>query len=105
EFSGMCPHCGVDLYLVVGKYGFFATAEDWVSRGDSPGTLRPKPGVKLAPVEPARGGLSPTAQWMYDRCIAADQAELADCIRFLFGTSKCKACGENFALHEAIAKA
>src|SRR6516164_7904555 len=23
EFSGICPHCGEDLYLVIGKYGYF----------------------------------------------------------------------------------
>src|SRR5262249_25243121 len=75
EFSGVCPHCGVDLYLVIGEYGYFATAEDWVSRGKSTGTVQARPGVKLAPIEPARGALPSVAQWMYDRCIAADQAE------------------------------
>jgi hypothetical protein len=105
EFSGMCPRCGVDLYLVIGKYGYFATAEDWVSPGDSPGTLRPRQGVTLAPIEPARGALPPTAQWMYDCCVAAHQADLADCVRFLFGTSECTSCGESFRLQDAIAKA
>jgi hypothetical protein len=105
EFSGICPRCGVDLYLVIGKYGYFATAEDWVSRGDSPGTLRPRPGVKLAPIESAQGALAPTAQWMYDRCVAAHQEELAVCVSFLFGTSECTSCRESFSLQDAIAEA
>jgi hypothetical protein len=40
ELSGVCPRCGVDLYLVVGKYGYFTTAEDWVSPGKSSGECR-----------------------------------------------------------------
>lgn len=105
EFSGICPRCGLDLYLVIGKYGYFATAEDWVSPGKNPGTLQARPDVKLAPIEPSRGALPPAGQWMYDRCVATDQAELAECIKHLFGTSTCSACGANFALQEALAKA
>ena len=105
EFSGICPRCGVGLYLVIGEYGYFATAEDWVSPGNKPGTVQARSGVKLAPIEPALGALPPTAQWLCDRCIAADQAELADCVRFLFGTSECTSCGESFTLEDAIAKA
>jgi hypothetical protein len=105
EFSGICPHCGVDLYLVIGKYRYFATAEDWVRPRKSPGTVQVRPDAKLAPIEPARGPLTPTGQWMYDRCVAADQDELAECIKCLFGTSTSTQCGENFAVQEALAKA
>ena len=105
EFPGICPHCGVDLYLVIGKYGYFATAEDWVKPGKSPGDVQVRPGVKLVPIEPARGGLTSTGQWMYDRCVAADQSHLAECITYLFGTSTCIECGENFVVQEALAKA
>lgn len=105
EFSGICPRCGVDLYLVIGKYGYFATAEEWVSPGKSPGTVQARPNVKLAPIVSAREALPPTGQWMYDRCIEADQSKLAEYIKYLFGTSTCTACGKNFALQEALAKA
>jgi hypothetical protein len=105
EFAGVCPHCGVDLYLVIGKYGYFVTAEDWVSPGKSSGTVQARPGVKLAPIEPVRGALPPSGQWMYDRCMAADQAELAECMRYIFGISSCTACGESIALQDAIAAA
>jgi hypothetical protein len=104
EFSGICPHCGVDLYLVIGRYGYFATAEDWVAPGKSPGTVQVRPDVKLAPIQPERVPLPPTGQWMFDRCVTADQAGLAECIKYLFGTSTCSACGEDFALQEALAK-
>jgi hypothetical protein len=80
--------------------GYFATAEDWVRKA-----LQARPGAKLAPIEPACGALPSIAQWMFDRCRAADQVELADCIRFLFGASKCTSFGENFALQDAIATA
>jgi hypothetical protein len=93
EFSGICPNCGVDLYLVIGMYGYFATADDWVSPGKSSGTVQVRPEAKIAPIEPAHGALPPTGQWMYDRCIAAEQAELAECINYLFGTSTCTECG------------
>jgi hypothetical protein len=105
EFSGICPHCGVDLYLVIGKYGYFVAAGDWVRPGKIPGTVQVRPDVKRAPIEPARETLPPTGQWMYDRCITANQAELAECIKYLFGTSTCTECGEDFALQEALAKA
>jgi hypothetical protein len=105
EFSGICPHCGVDLYLVIGKYGYFATAEDWVSPGKIPGTVQVRPDVKIAQIEPAHGILHPTGQWIYDCCIAAEQGDLAECINYLFGISTCTACGEKFVLQEALAKA
>jgi hypothetical protein len=105
EFSGVCPRCGVDLYLVIGEYGYFATAEDWVSPGNGSGKVQARPGVKLAPIAPARGALPPSGQWMYDRCIAAKQSELAECITYIFGTSTCTACGEEFVLQETLAKA
>ena len=100
SFQGICPHCGVDLYLVIGKYGYFATAEDWVKPGKSSGKVQVRPGVKLAPIEPARVALPSTGQWMYDRCVAADHAELAECIKYLFGKSTCTECGENFVVQE-----
>lgn len=105
EFSGVCPRCDVDLYLVIGEYGYFATAEDWVSTGKGSGTVQARPGVKFAVIEPASGALPSSGQWMYDRCIAAQQVELAECIKYIFGTSTCTACGEDFVLQEALAKA
>jgi hypothetical protein len=105
EFSGVCPRCGVDLYLVIGQHGFFATTEDWVSPGSSSGTVRARPGVSLAPITPTSGALPTSGQWMYDRCIAAQQAELAECFKHIFGASTCTACGEVFVLLEAIANA
>jgi hypothetical protein len=105
EFSGICPHCGVDLYLVVGEYGYFAASEEWVSPGNRPGEVRVRSGVKLAPIEPAREALPPSAQWLCERCLAADQTGLADSIRCLFGTSECTSCGESFSLQDAIGEA
>lgn len=105
EFSGICPHCGVDLYLVIGKYGYFAATEDWISHGKSSGTVQVRPHVKIAPIEPAHEPFSPTGQWMYDRCIAAKQSVLAKSIKYIFGSSTCTACGENFLLEGAMAEA
>jgi hypothetical protein len=95
----------VDLYLVIGEYGYFATHEDWVRLGKSSRTVPMRPDVKIAPIEPAHGVLPATGQWMYERCVAAKQAELADCIKYLYGRSTCTACGQDFMLQEALANA
>jgi hypothetical protein len=105
EFSGVCPHCGADLYLVIGTYGFFATTEDWVSRGNGPGTVQARPEVKRSPIKPARGALPDIAKWLCDRCVGAEQLELANSVSYLFGTSECTSCGKGFAIQDAIANA
>jgi hypothetical protein len=104
EFPGTCPHCGVDLYLVIGEYGFFTTAEEWVTRpGTKPGTIEPRTGINRTPIEPNDRVLPDSGQWLYEHAQASQQHEVAGWIRHVFGTSECPSCGHKFQVQDAIA--
>lgn len=106
EFPGECPHCGVDLYLVIGESGFFTTAEEWIQRRASPHVGDPimiREDVKRSLIEPNNGVLPEDGQWLYEHAQAAQQDEVARWIRHVFGTSVCPKCGHNFPVKVAIA--
>ncbi len=93
EFAGACPHCAEDLYLVIGEYGFFVAADEWVNR---PETLR-------RPIESARGELPVVGRWLRDQAQAAGQVEVAEWTRYIFGLGSCPRCGKPFSVPDAIA--
>jgi hypothetical protein len=94
EFHGMCPSCGADLYVVVGEKGFFVSADDWVSQ----------PARRVA-IEPQLDNVPPVGRWLRDQALAAQQPEIANWIRYVFGTSSCPRCGQPFAVPDAIKSA
>ena len=103
EFPGTCPNCGVDLYLVIGEYGFFATAEEWVQRpGKKPGTIEPRPGIRRTPIKPNNAVLPVVGQFLCEQALAAQQEDVAFWIRHVFGTSKCPSCCCDFDVQDAI---
>lgn len=105
EFPGTCPHCGTDLYLVIGEHGFFTTAEDWVPRTGSskPGKIEPLPGIHCTPIDPNEGELPEVGRWLIERAQAAKQNEVAGWIRRVFGSGVCPSCGGEFMVQDAIA--
>jgi len=96
EFEGVCGACNADLYLVVGEYGFFTTAEEWVNR---PATPR----VPIVPADPA--ALPETGKWLHKQATRASQPVLADWIRHLFGSTQCPKCGAAIDVAEAAKRA
>ena len=111
EFPGVCPSCGIDLYLVIGEYGFFTTAEEWIQRRAwepgkvwEPGRIEQRPGIYSTPIEPNDEELPEVGRWLYERAQAAQQAEVADWIRYVFGRSLCPSCGHTFEVQVAIAQ-
>ncbi len=102
EFPGLCPHCRVDLYIVIGEYGIFTTAEEWVARSGKPGTVRVRPGVKCTAIQPDEGALPEIGQWLLDCAHAARQVDVAEWIRYVFGSSECPACNRRFQVIDAI---
>ena len=93
----------MDLYLVIGAYGFFATAEEWIERpAKTPGAIARRPGVKSTPIEPNNGALPDDGRDLYEAARMARQEEVAEWIRYVFGTSVCPACAQAFAVREAI---
>src|SRR5262249_2659158 len=93
EFGGACPHCTEYLFLVIGEYGFFTAAEEWLNRSQTP----------RVSIEPASDELPGAGQWLHEQALVAQQLDLVNWIRYVFGTSGCPKCGGSFAVADAIA--
>jgi hypothetical protein len=94
EFPGVCPACGKDVYLVIGKYGFFTTAEEWLR---DPKARR----IDIQPQQKER--LTGAGSWLHGVSDEAGDPELGEWCRYLFGTSYCLHCGQPFQIPAAIA--
>jgi hypothetical protein len=92
EFSGTCPLCGVELYMVIGKHGYFTTAEDWV-RG---------PAKSRSIIAANPDAMHPVGEWMFQQAQKSGQVEVADRMRYVFGSSTCPSCSESFQVSDAI---
>lgn len=93
EFGGRCPHCGTDLYLVIGEEGLFATAEEWVNR----------PQCKRSPLSPCEpNDLSEVGTSLHQACLEAKDAELGLWVRHLFGSTICPSWASPLRVPEAI---
>ena len=96
EFEGVCPRCDAELLLVVGQYGFFATAEEWVNR----------PATKRGPIVAAAAqSLRGAERWLYDRAAAAHQELLMQWLLRLFGSTKCPSCKEEINVGQSVERA
>ncbi len=93
DSRGECPACKAEMYIVVGEYGCFVAAEEWVDRRSTP----------RVPIEPAAvSHLTGTARWLYDHAATAGHPVLAGWIRHLFGSTNCPACGAAIDAVDAI---
>lgn len=97
EFYGWCQSCDSELFILVGEYGVFVTAEDSVKY----------PNARRNDIVSARltTDFNSVAQWIYQQCIRVQRPELADLVLAVFGTSSCPACGAQFEIPDAIAAA
>lgn len=92
EFEGICQACNVYLYLVVGEYGFFTTADEWVNR----------PATPRIPIRPATSTALPEiGRWLHGHVSLLSQPVLADWICHLFGSTQCPNCGTAIDVAEA----
>jgi hypothetical protein len=95
ELEGGCPHCDTSLQIVIGEYGFFVTDEEWVNRPRTPrNAITPANTLVLQGVG-AR---------LHRLAREADQTQVADWVRHLFGHAHCPACKGRFAVEEALAR-
>jgi hypothetical protein len=93
EFEGTCPVCDAYLYVAIGKYGFFVTAEEWVNR---PATIR-------VPIQPASSDdLPDPGPWLLGQATSAGHEDVVSWIRHLFGTTTCPACSAGISVCKAI---
>jgi hypothetical protein len=94
ELVGRCPSCESDLYFVIGQYGFFCCAGDWVPDG---AVTR----MEIHAKKP--GELAEPGQRLFALSSRSGDAELGDWICRLFGTSTCPTCGQSVDLPMVIA--
>ena len=95
ELAGECPHCDTALQIVIGEYGFFVMDEEWVNRPQTPrNAVAPAEAISLR-------GVGARLHWLARE---ANQAQVADWLRHVFGHANCPACKERFAVEEAIAR-
>ena len=96
EFPGVCPACRNNPYLVIGKYGFFATADEWVRNPNAAKTV-------IQPQQPDK--LTTVGSWLYRISAETSDSELGEWICYLFGNSKCPQCSQPFEIAAAITAA
>lgn len=78
---------------MTGEHGFFTAAEERIRRPDTPRTS----------FEPLGGELPPDRPWVEEHARAAEQVEVAEWLRHVFGTGVCPKCRHWFAVPETIA--
>lgn len=93
EYEVDCPHCGVNLFIVMGDDGFFSCSEDYAL-----GEVERTP---LCPADPAE--LAGVAKRLRDRALADGQSEVARRLPYLFGRAVCGDCGTEFAVADRVA--
>jgi hypothetical protein len=96
EFPGLCTSCETDLYVAVGEYGFFVTAEEWVSRPQTPRNL-------ICPASPS--SLHGDEERLYLYAQRSGHARIASWFLHAFGESTCPACQERLSMVKVIVAA
>jgi hypothetical protein len=96
EFTGECTSCGAELYLAVGEYGFFTTADEWLNRTDTKRT-------PIVPTTPE--ALVGVQRWLYDHALAAGHELIADWLLYVFGSTLCPTCSSPMSVAGAVERA
>lgn len=93
EFPGVCPNCSVDLYFAIGRYGYFATHQDYVAN-----TKGPRAAIELRTV----ADLPKDGVWLERLAEAYGRGDLAKRILYIFGVSRCTACQTELSVIKSI---
>ena len=96
EFSGVCPACQIELYFVIGQYGVFCAAQDWV---DNPET--PRSDIHALAADELLGA----GRRLHSLSLESGDPVLAEWICSVFGVSTCPNCGQSLQVANAIAAA
>ncbi|MEV3993642.1 hypothetical protein AB0J57_32590 [Streptomyces sp. NPDC049837] len=92
EYEVDCPHCGVDLFVVIGQDESFCCSDDYALRE-----------VHKSPLRPARTqDLEALPHRLSTRALADGHRSLAHGVRYLFGRADCPDCGTDFSVAERV---
>ncbi|MGW2564188.1 hypothetical protein ACWCXB_34275 [Streptomyces sp. NPDC001514] len=92
EYEVDCPHCGVNLFIVIGDDGSFSCSDDYA--------LQDVEKTPLRPTDPA--GLEGLAKRLHDQAVADGQPVLAQRLQYLFGQAACTDCGTVFSVADRV---
>ena len=93
EFPGICPKCKSELFIAVGRYGHFASADDYIRVATA----------KRNPIVPAQGAsMPPDGRWLYEHATQHGQEETANGVAHLFGMTTCPTCDATISVVDAI---
>lgn len=95
EYEVDCPHCGVEVFVVIGPDDSFCCSDDYALREVPKSPLRPAAATELAGL-PLR---------LFTRATADAQQRVAHAVRCLFGRALCPDCGTDFPVAERVAAA
>ncbi|MGW0964065.1 hypothetical protein ACWD4K_34840 [Streptomyces gelaticus] len=92
EYEVDCPHCGVNMFVVIGHGDSFCCTDDYALQE-----------VEKSPLEPARvQQLEELPRRLFTRALADGQEDLAHGVRYLFGRAACPDCGTDFSVAERV---
>ncbi|MGC5236273.1 hypothetical protein [Streptomyces albogriseolus] len=90
-----CPHCGAEVTIAIGDYGYYSAIRDW-DRGD----------IERRELLPARAEeLHDPGRWMHATAVRDGQQRLAEGIRHLFGRAECPTCASAFSIADTYTSA
>jgi hypothetical protein len=93
EFPGVCTSCGSDLFLVIGRDGYFAAVGEWGSDAS----------VYRIPITPAiENEMPPIGVWMHQQASLHLQTEIQKGIAHIFGKTICPECSTPISVADAI---
>jgi hypothetical protein len=93
EFPGRCPKCDGEIFLAIGQSGYFASAEDYTRNLSA----------HRVPIAPASEGSMPTSgAWLHKQAAQHAQAETANGVAHVFGTTSCPTCNAAISVAAAI---
>ncbi|MFJ6140907.1 hypothetical protein [Kitasatospora sp. NPDC092286] len=92
EYEVECPHCGVNMFIVIGEDECFSASDDYSLRE-----------VEKVPLQPtASEDLEGLAKRLHDRTLADGQQLVARRLPYLFGRAACPDCGTVFPVADRV---
>lgn len=93
EIEVKCPTCGTSLFVAFGEHGHFATHEDYATKSD----------VERTPLLPTMASeLNGAGRRLHAMSVQAQQADVAEALRYVFGRATCTQCKTTFQVSDRV---